>query len=179
MRVASRSDDAEEYQDGKVDTSSSDLEMVYEDYKQTVGIRFRDLNCPPGSTILDAYVQFKVDEKRSGSTTLTIHGEAANSAATFTSSSRNVSSRTKTTASVSWSPPAWTSTGAAGLQQRTPSLAAILQEIVGRSGWSAGNSLALIVTGDTTSKSNSRIAESYDGDSGGAPLLHVECIPGG
>jgi hypothetical protein len=179
IRVASSSDDAEEYENGKVDTSSSDLEMVYEKYKQTVGIRFRGLGCPRGSAIVSAYIQFKVDETRSGSTTLTIHGEAADNPATFTSSSRNVSNRARTTASVSWSPPAWNTTGAAGLQQRTPDLSGIIQEIVGRSGWSAGNSLALIITGDTTNKNNSRIAESYNGDAGGAPLLHVECVPGG
>ena len=35
--------------------------------------------------------------------------------------------------------------------------------------WSTGNALVFVVTG-----SGRRVAESYDGDAAGAPLLHVE-----
>jgi hypothetical protein len=45
----------------------------------------------------------------------------------------------------------------------------IVQEIVNRPGWSSGNSLAFIITGTGT-----RTAESYEGNFGAAPLLHVE-----
>ena len=38
-------------------------------------------------------------------------------------------------------------------------------------GWSSGNALALIVTG-----TGERVAEAYEGDQAGAPLLHVEYI---
>jgi cysteine-rich repeat protein len=38
--------------------------------------------------------------------------------------------------------------------------------------------LVVIITGTTTAKSQSRIAESYDGDPDGAPLLHVEYVIG-
>jgi hypothetical protein len=44
---------------------------------------------------------------------------------------------------------------------------------VGRTGWTAGNSLVLIVTG-----SGKRLAEAYNGDAAGAPLLHVEYTTG-
>jgi hypothetical protein len=87
----------------------------------------------------------------------------------FTSSSGNISSRIRTATSVSWSPVDWTTVGEAGPDQRTPNIASVIQEIVNRSGWSNGNSLVIIITG-----TGERVAESYNGDQAGAPLLHVE-----
>ena len=74
-----------------------------------------------------------------------------------------------TAAAVVWTPAPWGSVGEAGADQRTPDLAPVIQEIVGRPGWSNGNALALIVTG-----SGRRTAEAFNGDAAGAPLLHVE-----
>jgi PKD repeat protein len=62
----------------------------------------------------------------------------------------------------------WTA-GEAGANQRTPDLAAVIQEIVNRSGWASGNALAIIVTG-----TGHRTAWSYNGNASLAPLLHVE-----
>ena len=53
--------------------------------------------------------------------------------------------------------------------QRTPNLAAVLQEVVGSQDWVSGNALALLVTGDGT-----RVAESFDGGAAKAPVLHIE-----
>jgi hypothetical protein len=39
---------------------------------------------------------------------------------------------------------------------------------VDRPGWSSGNALAIIITG-----SGKRVAESFNGDANGAPLLHL------
>jgi hypothetical protein len=64
--------------------------------------------------------------------------------------------------------------GEAGPDQQTPDLAPVVQEIVSRQGWSAGNALVLIVTG-----SGKRVAESYNGVAAAAPLLHVEYVSGG
>jgi hypothetical protein len=114
-------------------------------------------------------VQFKVDEVTTGATDLIIQGEAVNNAATFTSSTHNVSARRRTTVEVRWVPPVWTRVSDAGVAQRTPDIAPVIQEIVNRLGWKAGNALVLIITGSGT-----RTAESYEGDRSGAPLLHVE-----
>ena len=45
----------------------------------------------------------------------------------------------------------------------------MIQEIINRPGWARDNALVLIISG-----TGKRTAESYDGDSSGAPLLHVE-----
>jgi hypothetical protein len=70
---------------------------------------------------------------------------------------------------VSWVPPDWLTAGEAGLDQRTPNLSSVIQEIVSRPGWVSGNSLVIIITG-----TGKRVAEAYEGSSAGAPLLHVE-----
>lgn len=171
VRVAASSDDAEQGS-ASTDLGSSDLEMTVEgSVNQTVGLRFNNLTVPTGASIANAYLQFKVDEISSSTTTLTITGEDSDQAATFTAASGNISSRPKTSASVGWIPPAWNTVGQADLPQRTPDIAAVVQEIVDRGGWSSGNSLAVIITGDGTGK---RVAESFNGDQSGAPLLHIE-----
>jgi hypothetical protein len=170
IQVDSSSDDAEEKPAGTVNLTSPDLEMVLEAGENyTVGIRFPTVGLPQGAAIVAAHVQFEADETDSVETLLTIHGEASDDAATFESSSGNVSSRPRTTTAVVWSPVPWLTPDEAGPDQRTPSLAGVIEEIVARPGWSSGNSLVVIITG-----TGRRVAESYDGDHGGAPLLHVE-----
>ncbi|HZD78996.1 MAG TPA: hypothetical protein VE646_02995 [Actinomycetota bacterium] len=170
--VAQSSDDAEERPSGSVSLTSSDLELVVDgSNQQTVGIRFAGTQIPAGATIQDAYVQFTVDEVSTGADTLTIRGQAADDPGTFTTATGNISSRPRTAAAVSWSPPPWDTVGQAGTGQRTPDLAAVLQEIVDRPGWASGNALALIVTGTGT-----RTAEAFDGTA--IPILHVEYTTG-
>jgi hypothetical protein len=173
IRVSDSLDDAEEAETGSMRMASSDLELVYDGGNQEVGMRFNGLQIPPGATITNAYVQFKVDETSSGATDLVIEGEAIDDAPAFVSSRYNISNRSRTSASVNWSPPPWNSRGAAGIDQRTPDLSVIIQEVVARAGWVEGNSIVLIVTG-----SGARWAESYDGDQAGAALLHVEYSQG-
>jgi hypothetical protein len=173
VRVAASSDDAEENAYGSVSTSSSDLELTYGRSNQMVGMRFSGTAIPRGATIVNAYIQFQTDETQWGAASLTIQGEDADNAGAFSDWTGNISSRPLTAAAVSWSPPAWTTVGEAGPDQRTPDIASVIQEIVNRPGWSSDNAMVLIITG-----TGERVAESYDGNSAGAPLLHVEYKPG-
>lgn len=169
-RIDSGTDDAEERTTRKVQLFSSDLELVFDGSDQTVGLRFNNIAVPLQATIVSAYVQFKVDEPKTVATALLIRGQAADNATTFQKkTSGDISGRPRTGASASWNPPGWSTVGAAGTDQRTPDIANVIQEIIDRPGWSSGNSLVLILTG-----SGERVAESYDGDASGAPLLHVE-----
>ncbi|MBD2201960.1 DUF11 domain-containing protein [Calothrix sp. FACHB-1219] len=169
-RITAGSDDAE--QGGtSVDLSSSDLELVTDSSTQTVGLRFNTINIPKGVTITNAYIQFKADETSTTATNLIIHGEAVDNAVTFTTASNNISSRSRTAASVAWNPANWSTVGAAGTDQRTSNIAAIIQEIINRPGWTSGNSIATIITG-----TGKQVAESFEGDAAGAPLLHIEYI---
>ena len=171
VRVAASSDDAEERLAGNVSLNSSDLELVVDGSKgaQTVGMRFVGMTIPAGSTITSAWVQFQVDETDSGAVDLLIQGQAADNPPGFTNTTGNLTARTKTTAAVPWAPVAWNTIGEAGPDQQTPHLTTVIQEIVDRPGWVSGNALVILVTG-----TGERTAESYNGNSAAAPLLHVE-----
>ena len=168
--VAIGSDDAEERQSsGTMIRFGGDLELVDDGSKeQKVGTRFTGLLIPDGATITAAYVQFQADETDSGNASITINGEASDNAGTFTSTPFDISARPLTNASVAWSPPAWTSLGEAGLDQRTSDLSAIIQEIVNRPGWTSGNSIVLIFDG-----TGQRTAEAFEGGKL-SPKLHIE-----
>jgi sugar lactone lactonase YvrE len=170
--VSAGADDVEERSTGSVTPGSSDLDLVVTaSTVQTVGLRFTGVSVPQGATITNAYVQFQTDQATSVPTSLTVQGNAADNASPFIQKKFNVSSRTRTSASVAWSPPAWDLVGERGLDQRTPQLRAVLQEIASRPGWGTGNAMALIITGSGT-----RIAEAFEGAF--APVLHIEYATG-
>ena len=91
--MSAGSDDAEERSPGSISLTSSDLEFVFDQGgNQTTGSRFNGIDVPQGATILEAYVQFQVDEPNSVVTSLNIQGEDVDNAATFTSTSLNMPS---------------------------------------------------------------------------------------
>jgi hypothetical protein len=168
-KVLTKSDTAEEFE-GLVDFRSSDLELVQDKLQtQIVGLRFTNLNIPKNTNITKAYIQFVVDEKSTENTTLMLHGEKVPNANTFESKVNNISSRVKTSSSVSWSPSAWNIIGAKGMAQRTSDLKPLVQEIVNQAGWNEGNAMAFIIEGN-----GKRVAESYNGTGILAPVLHIE-----
>ena len=82
-RINSSSDDAEERASGTVNLTSSDLEMANDPSQgdQIVGLRFNGLNIPQGATIVNAHVQFTVDEiDNVNPSNLTIYGQASDNA---------------------------------------------------------------------------------------------------
>lgn len=175
QRISAGSDDAEQRANGSVSLNSSDLELVFDQGgDQTVGLRFGAVTVPPGATITNAYVQFGSDEINSGTTNLTIRGQATDAAPTFSGTANEISNRPTTAAAVAWTPPAWTSVGLTGPDQRTPDIASVVQEVVDRGGWSSGNPLALIISG-----TGERTAEAFNGNSSLAPLLHIEYTASG
>jgi hypothetical protein len=170
-RILSGLDDVEQRASGSMYIDSTDLEFVDDgtEVGQLVGIRFTGVDIPQGAIITNAYIQFQVDEVSTVTTSLVIRGEDTDSAAAFTSVRNNVSSRTSTDATVAWTPVAWSTVGVAGLDERTPDLSSIVQEIVNRGGWSTHNHMVFVITGAGT-----RTAESFEGSATGAPLLHIE-----
>ncbi len=163
IRVSTSSDDAEERASGSVKLKSSDLELVFDKSDQTVGMRFNGVDIPQGATILNAFVQFEVNEPNAVATSLTIQGEDADDATTFIASNGNITSRPRTMAAVPWYPVEWPTKHVAGVDQQTPDIASVIQEIVDRPGWSPSNSLVVIISG-----TGERTAESFDGSQSAA-----------
>lgn len=166
-----------------VNVNDNDLEMAGQaeagetDYQ--IGVRFA-LNVPKGAKICSAYIQFTSRSTTSfGTLIATIRGEAADTSAPFTTTAGMLTARAKTTANVSWNVPLWPTSGQAGAAQRTPDLSTIVQEIVDRAGWVAGNNTAFIFTPGATGY---RRAQSLPSGTAVAPKLHVEYVldtPGG
>jgi hypothetical protein len=168
VRVDNGNDDAEQQGASAPNTSSSDLEMVDDDGNdQIIGIRFTGIPIPQGSTITNAYIKFTADGNHSNLTNLVIYGEDAHNPPNFASG--NISGRT-TIDSVAWNNvPSWSDDN----EYQTPDLTAIVQKIVNLTDW-AGAAMVFIITDSDPAVSGRRRAESHNGDSGRAPLLHIE-----
>jgi hypothetical protein len=167
-------DDAEE-RSASTSVTGSDLELMVDGTTvQTVGLRFPGLPVPPGATVTEAHLQFSVDEASTAPTSLRVAGQAADDPPAFGPERGNVSTRPRTAAAVDWAPAGWPDRGARGVDQRAVGLAPVLQEIVARPGWAAGNAVVLVVTGN-----GSRTAAAWEAGQAKRPVLHVEFLPGG
>ena len=170
--VMASEDDAEENDSQAVNLKSGDLELTKDRSEQTVGVRFRNLNLDANSNILSAHIQFTVDEAAEEETELAIVAEASDNASAFTAKKSNLSSRSKTLASIEWNPPAWNHPGKTEANQQTPDLKPLLDELFSRSGWKKGQAAAFLFTG-----TGKRVAKTFDGDAKAAPRLCVTYRP--
>ncbi|MHC4121048.1 MAG: discoidin domain-containing protein [Planctomycetota bacterium] len=182
-RIAAGSDDAEEHVlAGGVELTSSDLELAHEgamapEALQIVGCRWVALPIPKGATITEAWVQFSADDIDEDyhipEVSLIIEGELSPNPATFSSTLGDISSRPTTTAQVVWDIPQWMTVHAKGPEERTPDISSIIQEIVNQDGWT-GNAIVLMFRDNPAKPSQgTREAESVDGNTSEAPLLHI------
>lgn len=149
--IAENNDDAEQKSNGEMQRSSNDLDLG----EKTVGLRYTGLPFTQGSTINYAYLEFVSDGADSGSTPLTIYAHDNSNSGAFTSSWNNISNRTKTSASISWTPGNWTSEGQV---VRSPNIAPLINEVLSNSSWASGNALSFIIEG-----SGHRRAKSANG----------------
>lgn len=125
--------------------TSSDLELITDNTRgdQLVALHFANIRIPRGTRMRKAYLQFTVNEVSTEQTDLTIHAERAGDAVAFTNARRNAPSRKRTSASVKWSPEPWNTVGEHSERQRTPDLAALIQEVIAQPDWQAGNASGL------------------------------------
>ena len=169
-QINSSNNDAEEYSNGTVRLTSSDLELVNNGSgnDQVVGMRFTDISIPRNATILDAFLEFIAKDKTNGNVALTLKVENTDNSSAFTSTAFDLSNRSTTNISVSWVPNDWNTDGV----YQSANIKTLVQDIVNRNGWQNGNSLSIIVTG-----TGKRRAWSYDGN-GNAPKLYVKYTGG-
>jgi hypothetical protein len=174
------SDDTEELDpSGTPEAGSSDLEFPYEDAgmgdKQFVAMRWRDVGVPKGAAILDAWIEFTVDEiEEDLHVSVIIEGELNPNPPTFDESlpSEIANRQPRTTAQAIYEPEHW---AAVGDKHRTSDISAVIQEIVNQDGWVAGNALVLIIRDNPANPSRgNRTAEADAGDTDIATLLHIE-----
>jgi hypothetical protein len=169
-------DDVEEASStGIIDGGSSDLELGEFDTTgdpdyglQTIGLRFESVTIPAGSDILGAAIQFTCDATGAGPVQLTIYGENTGDSPIFEEDVQyTVTSRAKTSAYAVWNVLPWLNVGDSGFEQRTIDLYEIVQEIIDRGDWVAGNSMTFILEHSgpsigVTDSENGREAEAGD-----------------
>lgn len=158
-------DDAEE-RNQDLRTTDFYLELGrYNSINQYVGMRFREVNVPQGAEIVSAYLRFTAQDSLSNSTSVRIKGHDVTDPPTFNGDG-NISARSLTSASVSWSPGSWNDEAT----YDSPDIKTIVQEIVNQADWRANNSMAFIITQNS---GDYRRAYSFNGNAAKAPRLII------
>jgi hypothetical protein len=139
------------------------------------GMRFAAVQVPVGAEIQSATLEICAYKRGlSGQIQATLYGEATDDAADFGQSGRVVSKLPKTDASQpwNWGGDAWT----ANTWYTSPDLSALIQEIVDRPGWEAGNGIALVYS-VVSYGGQKREFWAYDGDPEKAAKLTITYRP--
>ena len=106
-----------------------------------LGVRFQNITIPQGATINTAYLKFYGNENSSGKIIdVIVKGIKETNANAFSSSSRP-SQRSKTTEVVNWS----IADRLINVQQTSPDITNIVQEIVSQASWVSGNAMAFVL----------------------------------
>ena len=181
------SDDAEQENDEMDALFDDDLDAGWEGDPEdfnvlTTGLRFRDIDMPKNVTVDSAFIVVCSHEAKSTEDVaeLTIVGEASDNAATYNLESL-ISDRPETAAKINWTVAEewglWT-------YHRTPDIKNIIQEIIDRTGWQTGNTIAIMIKGQNQGPSeveNAREFESFeniaDPEDGGDGQNHPDRRP--
>jgi len=187
ITFAASSDDAEQENDEIDSLFDDDLDAGWEGEPEdqnilTCGLRFRNITIPQGAVIENAFIRLWAHEGKTAEDVarITIVGDATDDAQTFTEDML-IDARPQTQASILWEVAEdweiWT-------PYETPDLTAIVQELVDRDGWNAGNAMAFILLGENQGPSeveNAREFTSFeniaDPEDGGDGQNHPEWVP--
>jgi len=180
-------DDAEQENDEMDSLTDDDIDAGWEGEADdqnilTAGLRFQNISIPKGATIDSAYILVFSHEGKSTEdvANLTILGEDSDNPETFTLDAL-ITDRPVIDDSVEWIvDDVWE------IYQpyRTVDLSVIVQSLVDREGWKAGNAMAFIIKGQNQGPSeveNAREFEAFeniaDPEDGGDGQNHPERVP--
>ena len=168
---------------GTMYLTSSDLELMHDgSSQQVVGIIFPAvlLTSADAATLTGTHLVFDVDEVRAqsaGDVTVRIFGELSASPAAYSSTLFDITSRTRTTATVTWAIPPSTTVHELLV---SPDISSIVSEIIGLSAWAPGASVAIMfehVSGNgirwIESARENTLAAARHGGFGMTPALEV------
>jgi len=143
------------------------------------GARFLNVTVPKGSTIDVAHLTLTVANNQTSLDLVSdIFGEDADDPVTF-SDQGNFRGRTRTSATVAFD---LVDTDYNDNEEvNLTDMAAIVQEIIDRSGWSSGNAMVFFVEddGSAAAAASSFSSDQHDDDNAGAPKLHIEYTAAG
>lgn len=145
----------------------------------SMGARFTtDSNITPGLTISSAFYKMKAQASWNASPDVIaylVSAHAADNAAVLatTNGNLNITTRPRTTA-VSG---VWTQTSVAVDTEYSIDVTSVIQELVNRGGWAAGNAIVMIV--DTDSTTTAGQWQDYYGTGANVPVLDITYPAGG
>jgi hypothetical protein len=170
ITIASGADDAQ--QSGTtVTVTGTTIGASLDATTEYVGLRFPGVTIPQGATITAAYLSVVPSSTSEDEPNVTITGFDEDDTAAFTTGASNITNRAITTASVTWSS---TNLGATGSSYHdSPSLTAVVQEIVDRGGWASGNAMGFRIRGGSGTTRDLTI-EAYENAGANPPKLHIE-----
>ncbi len=180
-------DDAEQENDEMDSLTDDDIDAGWEGEADdqnilTAGLRFQNINIPQGAVIDSAFLELFSHEGKSTEDVaeLTIIGEASDNPETFTLDAL-ITDRPQTEDSVEWIvDDEWE------IYQpyRSADIGSIVQSLVDREGWEAGNAMAFLLKGRNQGPSeveNAREWEAFeniaDPEDGGDGQNHPERVP--
>lgn len=164
-QIADTNDNLEEATNG---WESTGRELTFSDNANSyIGLRFTDVNIPQGATVNRAYLEFTAydTDTRNGGTML-IRGINQDDVSDFRNHNRNDLRDIPKTAGVTWSMPEFRR----NRSYQSVDVSSIINAIVGRSGWQAGNDLGFVLS----NFNELRGAYSYSGKPSQAPRLYIE-----
>mmetsp|Transcript_22425 Transcript_22425/g.42020 ORF Transcript_22425/g.42020 Transcript_22425/m.42020 type:complete len:433 (+) Transcript_22425:182-1480(+) len=143
-----------------------DIELGVDDPNRgnmKMGYRFRDIPIPKGARIESATLRLTARfDSGSGIPFTNIMGDDADDSIVFSNNQLDrIRPRAKTTNKVRWNVPRFFRDNAV----TSPNFAAVVQEIVDRSGWKLGNAMMIIIENIQGSNNSPRKAYSFEGTS--------------
>lgn len=130
-------------------------------------VRFRNVTINQGTTISSAYITLSRWFTGTLEVKLRIYAVDEDNTADLTS---DATGRPKTTAYVDWNPSSsWTD----DVEQTSPNIASVIQEVIDRGGWSNGNSIALRIEDNAGTAGNYGPFTSYTSAGSVYPQLTI------
>lgn len=178
LQVSSANDDAHELDDNTGFSATANNIRVHEasapGSRYNGGFRLTNVTIPPGAIITAAYISVKFPDGTRDSPREDIYLEDIDDAPDF-STDADVTGRTRTSASLSWSDDDL----GTGVFHDSPDISPVVQEVIDRAGWANGNDMVVLVDGQAVStvESGTRFV-GYENVSSDALKLHIEYIEG-
>lgn len=162
ITISAAVDDA--YENLITNNVTTNYRFVYPGMSYLLGYRFSDVSIPPGAAILSAKLLQYCTGSGTRASSMTYWGEDAMDSTAFAGAKYNLSSRSKTSATVAVNAAPWT------VHQYNPSpdLKSIIQEIVNTPGWQSGDHLTLLVSTVKT-----RTVDLFEANPSHAAILQV------
>ncbi len=174
LEVDFSADDADEAGNGTVLITATSTNTV-DATNEWIGLRFRGVTITGGSTINSATLSMVPFSSATDEPNHPIYCDDSDNAAAFSTSANNISSRARTTATVTWSS---TNLGANGSTRfNAPDVAALVQEVIDRAGWASGNAIAFVIQGSADSTRDLAIV-TFDGSAANAAHLDIDYTAG-